>query len=390
MDRISKNNLIQDYKIQFINRFNELPSIVSIAPGRVNIIGEHTDYNKGFAIPAAVNRWILTLGSLRKDRKVNVFSLNYKKTLRFSYDEFNLSGELWEKYVKASIFLIKEKYNVKKGFNILIGGNIPIGFGLSSSAALEVSIVSSIVKLFALNIDKYEILKICNLIENKILGIKSGFLDQYASIFSNKNRFLLIDFENLTHEYFDSNINNGCWILVNSMVDRKLIFSDYNQRVIECGDAIDFLNQKIKQKLDFNSISRELIGEIKQNKIFYDRLLHIITENQRVFKMKKAILSGDLNLIGKILNQSHDSLANNYNVSCNEIDFIIDISKKENGFLGGRIMGGGFGGCTINLIDKKFKKEFISNVKNSFYKKYRYNIVVEEFLFSSGLSVFQF
>ena len=124
------------------------------------------------------------------------------------------------------------------------------------------------------------------------------------------------------------NINNGCWILVNSMVNRKLIFTDYNQRVIECGDAIDFLNQKIKQKLDFNSISRELIEEIKQNKIFYDRLLHIITENQRVFKMKKAILSGDLNLIGKILNQSHDSLANNYNVSCNEIDFIIDISKK--------------------------------------------------------------
>ena len=105
MDRISKNNLIQDYKIQFINRFNELPSILSIAPGRVNIIGEHTDYNKGFAIPAAVNRWILTLASLRKDRKINVFSLNYKKTLRFSYDESNLSGELWEKYVKASIHL---------------------------------------------------------------------------------------------------------------------------------------------------------------------------------------------------------------------------------------------------------------------------------------------
>ena len=131
-----------------------------------------------------------------------------KKTLRFSYDHTDLSGELWEKYVKASIHLIKEKYNVKKGFNMLIGGNIPIGFGLSSSAALEVSIVSSIVKLFALNIDNYEILKICNLIENKILGIKSGFLDQYASIFSKKNKFLFIDFENLTHEYFDSKINN--------------------------------------------------------------------------------------------------------------------------------------------------------------------------------------
>ena len=387
MDRISKNNLIQDYKIKYINRFNELPSFVSIAPGRVNIIGEHTDYNKGFAIPAAVNKWILTLVSIRKDRTINVFSLNYKKTLIFSYDQSNLSGELWEKYVKASIYLIKEKYNVKKGFNMLIGGNIPIGFGLSSSAALEVSIVSSIVKLFALKIDNFEVLKICNLIENKILGIKSGFLDQYASIFSKKNKFLFIDFENLTHQYFDSNINNGCWILVNSMVDRKLIFSDYNQRVIECSDAIEFLNQKIKQKIDFNSISTELIEIIKENKIFYNRLLHIITENQRVFEMKKAILSGDLNLIGKILNQSHNSLANNYNVSCNEIDFIIEISKRENGFLGGRIMGGGFGGCTINLIDKKIKKKFISNIKKSFYKKYRYNVVVEEFLFSSGLNV---
>ena len=153
------------------------------------------------------------------------------------------------------------------------------------------------------------------------------------------------------------------------MVDRKLIFSDYNQRVVECSDAIEFLNQKIKQKLDFNSISTELIEKIKENKIFYNRLLHIITENQRVFEMKKAILSGDLNLIGKILNQSHNSLANNYNVSCNEIDFIIEISKKENGFLGGRIMGGGFGGCTINLIDKKIKRNLFQILKRVFTKK---------------------
>ena len=390
MGRIEKHSLIDEYKEEFYKQYKDSSSIISIAPGRVNIIGEHTDYNKGFAMPVAINRWILSLVSMRNDQHVNVYSINYNKKIVFSLNDYSDKGDLWERYVKGAIYLINKKYNLTKGFNIVIGGNIPIGFGMSSSAALEVSIVGAILSLCNLEQDKYEILKICNLLEREILGIKSGMLDQYASIFSNKNKFLLIDFLKLEHSYIDSNIKGSCWILINSLVSRELMHSDYNQRVDECNDAIELINQKTNKKHNLNSIDINVIEVIKENKNLYKRLLHLITENKRVFKMKDAILKGDLNIIGDLLSESHESLSKNYDVSCEEIDLIIELSKKHPGFYGGRIMGGGFGGCTINLIKSNLKEDFISYVKDKFYDKYDYDIKIETVNFSSGLDIVTF
>ena len=390
MGRIEKHSLINEYKEEFYKQYKNSSSIISIAPGRVNIIGEHTDYNKGFAMPIAINRWILSLVSMRNDQHVNVYSINYNKKIVFSLNDYSDKGDLWERYVRGTIYLINKKYNLTKGFNIVIGGNIPIGFGMSSSAALEVSIVGAILSLCNLEQDKYETLKICNLLEREILGIKSGMLDQYASIFSNKNKFLLIDFLKLEHSYIDSNIKGSCWILINSLVSRELMHSDYNQRVDECNDAIELINQKTNKKHNLNSIDINVIEVIKENKNLYKRLLHVITENKRVFKMKDAILKGDLNIIGDLLSESHESLSKNYDVSCEEIDLIIELSKKHSGFYGGRIMGGGFGGCTINLIKSNLKEDFISYVKDKFHDKYHYDIKIETVNFSSGLDIVTF
>ena len=390
MGTIEKHSLINEYKEEFYKQYKNSSSIISIAPGRVNIIGEHTDYNKGFAMPVAINRWILSLVSMRNDQHVNVYSINYNKKIVFSLNDYSDKGDLWERYVRGAIYLINKKYNLTKGFNIVIGGNIPIGFGMSSSAALEVSIVGAILSLCNLKQDKYEILKICNLLEREILGIKSGMLDQYASIFSNKNKFLLIDFLKLEHSYIDSNIKGSCWILINSMVSRELMHSDYSQRVDECNNAIGLINQKANKKYNLNSIDINIIEIIKENKNLYKRLLHLITENKRVFKMKDAILKGDLNIIGDLLSESHESLSKNYDVSCEEIDLIIELSKKHPGFYGGRIMGGGFGGCTINLIKSNLKEDFISYVKDKFYDKYDYDIKIETVNFSSGLDIVTF
>ena len=390
MGGIEKHSLIDEYKEEFYKQYKDSSSIISIAPGRVNIIGEHTDYNKGFAMPVAINRWILSLVSMRNDQHVNVYSINYNKKIVFSLNDYSDKGDLWERYVRGAIYLINKKYNLTKGFNIVIGGNIPIGFGMSSSAALEVYIVGAILSLCNLEQDKYEILKICNLLEREILGIKSGMLDQYASIFSNKNKFLLIDFLKLEHSYIDSNIKGSCWILINSMVSRELMHSDYNQRVDECNDAIELINQKANKKYNLNSIDINIIEIIKENKNLYKRLLHLITENKRVFKMKDAILKGDLNIIGDLLSESHESLSKNYDVSCEEIDLIIELSKKHPGFYGGRIMGGGFGGCTINLIKSNLKEDFISHVKDKFQDKYDYDIKIEIVNFSSGLDIVTF
>ena len=221
MDRITKDHLVSDFKEIFLNKFKKNPEIISVAPGRINIIGEHTDYNFGLAMPIAINKWIISMLSERSDRKINIHSVNYNKTISSNINDLENNSELWEKYVKSSINVINKKYNINNGFDILIGGNIPIGFGMSSSAALEVSIVSCILGKYFDKNDKHEILEICNKVEKEMLGIESGMLDQYASIFSMDKNFLLIDFNNISHEYFDSNIKESSWLLINSMIGRR-------------------------------------------------------------------------------------------------------------------------------------------------------------------------
>ena len=387
MDRITKDHLVSDFKELFFNKFKKNPEIISIAPGRVNIIGEHTDYNFGLAMPIAINKWIISMLIERSDRKVNIHSVNYNKTISSNLNDLENNSELWEKYVKSSIHIINKKYNLNNGFDILIGGNIPIGFGMSSSAALEVSIVSCILGKYFDNDDKYEILKICNKVEKEILGIESGILDQYASIFSMDKNFLFIDFNNISHEYFDSNIKDSSWLLINSMVSRELVNSEYNVRVAECREGLILINKLTKRNLSLSTLLLDDIELIKGKKKLYNRLFHVYSENQRVKKMKEEILSGNLVNIGKLLLESHYSLSTKYEVSCDEIDFIISISKEHPGFFGGRIMGGGFGGCTINLIKNNLKEEFMSFVKDEFYKKYKSNIEIEEVFSSEGLHI---
>ena len=386
MDRITKNNLVSDYKKIFLQKFKSTPTIISSAPGRVNIIGEHTDYNLGLAMPMAIDKWIISMISERSDKKINVFSINYDKNIEFDFSELDNSNYLWEKYVKSAIKLISKNMTLKKGFNILIGGNIPIGFGMSSSAALEVSILYLILSHFGYEISKYDVLKKCNELENDFMGIKSGMLDQYASIFSLKNKIMVIDFKNLTHSYYSHKINSASWVLINSKVQRNLVESKYNLRVKECTDALSIINHNSTNKYNFRTFEKkhlDLIDDMTLKK----RLTHIIEENLRVKNMVKIIENGQYEKIGKLLLESHFSLSNNYDISCKEIESIISISKKHKGFFGGRIMGGGFGGCTINLVKNENKKDFIRFVSDEFYKIYKYELDSEEVIFSNGASV---
>ena len=386
MDRITKNNLVSDYRKIFLQKFKSIPTITSSAPGRVNIIGEHTDYNLGLAMPMAIDKWIISMISERSDKKINVFSINYDKNIEFDFSELDNSNYLWEKYIKSAIKLISKNLTLKKGFNLLIGGNIPIGFGMSSSAALEVSILYLILSHFGYEISKYDVLKKCNELENDFMGIKSGMLDQYASIFSLKNKIMVIDFKNLTHSYYSHKINSASWVLINSKVQRNLVESKYNLRVKECTDALSIINHNSTNKYNFRTFEKkhlDLIDDMTLKK----RLTHIIEENLRVKKMVKIIENGQYEKIGKLLLESHFSLSNNYDISCKEIESIISISKKHKGFFGGRIMGGGFGGCTINLIKNENKKDFLNFVSDEFYKIYKYELDSEEVIFSNGASV---
>jgi len=390
MDRISKNNLIIKYQKEFINQFRDNNFFTAISPGRINIIGEHTDYNLGLAMPIAIDRWICSVVSIRDDNKINIYSSNFNEKISLNLNDLNANKTTWKKYVFGCIKIFMDEYNIHKGLNILIGGNVPIGFGMSSSAALEVSLLASLIHAFNISIDNYKILELSNRVERDFLGIQSGLLDQYASIFSKKDKPLLIDFSTLSHVYVDSKIKNASWILINSMVDRSLVDSKYNERVNECKLGLKQINDLYKTQININQITYTHLEKLKnfnKNRVIYNRIYHILSENDRVHLMKEALEKGDLNLIGEILNNSHDSLSNHYQVSCKEIDVILDISKKQRGFYGGRIMGGGFGGCCLGLINDSDKDFYIENLIENFYNQFKYKLKIEIVDFSDGLQL---
>ena len=390
MGRISKNDLIIKYQKEFISQFKDKDFVTALAPGRINIIGEHTDYNLGLAIPIAIDRWICSVISIREDRKINICASNFKDHISLNIDNLHINKVGWQKYVLGCVEIFLKEYNINKGFNILIGGNVPIGFGMSSSAALEVSLLGALSDAFKIPIDNYKILGLSNRVERESLGIQSGFLDQYASIFSKKSQPLLINFSTLSHAYISANIKGASWVLVNSMVDRSLVDSKYNDRVKECQLGLDYINNLNNEKIKINELTYSHLKDLENyndNKILYKRISHILSENKRVLSMQSALKIGDLQLIGDILNQSHNSLVDNYQVSCNEIDEIINISKDSKGFYGGRIMGGGFGGCTLNLVDNYYKTSFIENLVDMFYKKFKYELKIEFVQFSNGFEL---
>ena len=389
MGRVSKNNLIVKCQQKFIDHFESDSFYTAAAPGRINIIGEHTDYNLGLAMPIAIDRWICSVVSRRKDSKVNIYSSNFNEKVCLNMDDFNMPKQSWVKYSAGCVKVFMNEFGIDTGFDILIGGNVPIGFGVSSSAALEVSLLGALFYSSELEIDNYKILELSSKVENNFLGIKSGLLDQYASIFSKPNKPLLIDFSSMSHSYVKSSVSQASWVLINSMVDRALVGSEYNSRVDECQEALEKINYSKKIKIKMNDISDADLQIIKDSKILFKRLSHVLSENKRVYLMKNALESGDLGLVGKILNDSHFSLSRDYEVSCEEIDKIIDISSKIEGFYGGRIMGGGFGGCCLCLVDNYRKESFANQVVQNFQNQFKYELKVEFVDFSEGLSLFR-
>ena len=387
MDRISEYDLVQQSKEQFKLTFGYQGTICSVAPGRINIIGEHTDYNFGLAMPIGINRWICSVISKRDDNKVNIYSSNYKKQINTCLSDLKYE-ESWEKYIIGCIYVVKEKFNLNEGFDLLVSGNVPIGFGMSSSAALEVSILSALLSIYNFKLDFSLILELSNVVENSYLNINSGLLDQYASIYSKKHSPLIVDFSNLKHSYVNMNINDACWILINSMVNRELVSSKYNKRVNECKKGLNKINTHLNTNKNMNELECSDLKYLSNEKVLHNRLSHVISENKRVLLMREYLDKGDLNEIGSILNMSHDSLSHLYNVSCNEIENIILLSKKQQGFYGGRIMGGGFGGCTLNLIDSSKKDSFINGILSSFYSKYKYELKIELVSFSDGVQLY--
>ena len=363
---ISKQKLIGQTKKIFLEKYNKRPEIIAVSPGRVNIIGEHVDYNLGLSMPAAIDKYLCVAISRNEEKKINGFSetLNDSFSNNFTCME---DTRLWVKYVHGSFIESLDQINYNFGFDIVINSTIPMGKGISSSAALEISIISCINKMLNLKMTNSDIIKRCQSVDHNHINIQSGILDQSACLLSKKDSIFVIDFYNMNVEYIKYNLKNIKWIIIDSKIRRELASSKYHERVNECKKAFAILSQNnnINSFRDLNINAAKDLSILPSN--LAKRVAHIVSENNRVIKMKEAIRNQSIEKMGRLLINSHESLRDNYEVSCDEIDKMIDFSKSIEGWFGGRIMGGGFGGSTINLIEAGYEDYFVNKI-STFYK----------------------
>jgi len=370
----------------FLQSFHTQATYISKAPGRINIIGEHTDYNFGLSMPSAINRWISVGFSPRKDRRLQIVSKDFDAYINISLDEVYKPDSDWKKYVYGCIKILSTSVKIEFGFNAFIQGNIPIGSGVSSSAALEVAFMNGLNELYHLKMNPLSIIKLCQQVEHEYLHVKSGLLDQYASQFSKADHFLVLDFQSMSHDYISAKMDDYSWVLCNSNVKRALAGSKYSERVIETQEALKEIKQHFPTVKHFRDIQEIHLRSIK-NDIQRKRIKHYILENKRVEDSVTALAENDFTRFGALLTASHISLRDLYEVSCEELDFLVEQAITLPYCLGSRIMGGGFGGCSINLVEKKKIEEFSQHMKSVYMNRFNKNTDINEYQSVDGANV---
>ena len=342
------------------------------APGRVNLIGEHTDYNEGFVLPMAIKKKIIMLGQLRDDRLVQVFDLGYKVEAKFSLDNLTPSKkDTWANYLMGVMDEIQKAGYPLQGANIIFNSNIPKGAGLSSSAALEVVTALTMAKLNLLEIKPVEMAHLCRRAENNFVGVACGIMDQYVSCLGQKNNALFIDCRSNDYELVPFKDHNYQIVICNSKIQRGLVNSEYNKRKEECKIAAEFFKHKLNREI--RTLRDITIDEYKKYQeqlpeVTARRARHVISENYRVQAGVQALKEENFLAFGQLMIESHQSLKEDYEVSCAELDLLVNLALKQKGVLGARMTGAGFGGCTVNLIEKNYVDAFKKNIKYE-YKK---------------------
>lgn len=342
--------------------------LIAFAPGRINLIGEHTDYQEGFVFPAAVEKGIWVAIQQNSLPVCQLYSLDFDQEFKFELEAFSPKKGHWATYVMGMVALLKQAGYSIPGFNMVIGGNIPVGSGLSSSAALSVAIGTAISGLFDFQIPKKSITLYAQKSEHLFAGVNCGIMDPYASAFGAKDKALLLDCRTNTHEEVAVNFGDHSLILVNTKVKHSLADSAYNQRRAACEESVSILKTSFPEIKTLRDLA---ISDLKKAEellpaLLFPKAKHVITECNRVHEAAKAVKSGDLKTFGTFLNSSHQSLSQDFEVSCIELDFLAEKAWTLSGVLGSRMMGGGFGGCTINLVKNSESESFQTQLAESY------------------------
>ena len=347
---------------QFFNHFNQNPALVVKSPGRINLIGEHTDYNHGFVLPAAIDKYIEVAIGKRTDGAIHMVALDLGETIILPIDYLTPHATQWVNYI---IGVVDQAFNRMKatnetklaaGFNICIQGNIPLGAGLSSSAALECAVLFALNELYNLSLSRMQMALMAQAAEHKFAGVKCGIMDMFASLHGQKNKAILLDCDSLAFTYYPIELKDYSIVLFDTQIKHALAFSEYNTRRLECEQGLKIIQEKYAFVKTFRDISLEQVEECLVSKV-YQRCKYVVEEIARVQLAVKDLASGDMQAFGKKMFETHEGLSKLYEVSCPELDFLVEAVANNENVLGARMMGGGFGGCTINIIKKTAVEE---------------------------------
>lgn len=349
--------------------------------GRINLIGEHTDYNGGFVFPGAIDKVIMTEIRANDTMTVRVFSIDLNEYAEFGLNEDDKPSQSWAHYIFGVCREILKRGGVVRGFDAVFAGNVPLGAGLSSSAALESCFAFALNDMFNDNkIDKFELARIGQSTEHNYCGVKCGIMDQFASVFGQKGKLIRLDCRSMEYEYFPFNPKNYELILVDSVVKHELVDSPYNRRRESCERVARRLGVDTLRDADLDMLEKVKSDITAED---YFRAKFVIEEKQRVLDVCDALNRGDYETVGKKMYETHAGLSKDYEVSCEELDYLNDIAR-ECGVTGSRIMGGGFGGCTINLVKKDLRDKFVQTAVEKFTAKYGHAPKIYDVVISDG------
>ncbi len=384
---VSANSLINHVMKEFENRFGYQP-VLARAPGRINLIGEHIDYNQGLVLPGSIeNSIFVAIGRSQKDG-IRALAYDYSDYQEITIENRPTGGD-WSNYVYGVVAEVAVLATEARGVDLVFAGNIPAGAGLSSSAALTCSIGTGLNYLFELGLSAWDIAFMGQKVEHNYVGVQCGIMDQFASVFGQEGKLMRLDCRSHDFQYFDLELGEMALVLCDSGVKHALASSEYNTRRAECEKGVEILSRSSSQVKSLRDVTMVFLASHKGQlpATVYDRCKYVVEENARVEKACDALASSDLIGLGELMFQTHKGLKEDYQVSCPELDLLVHVAAETESVLGARMMGGGFGGCSINIVKADQLEAFARKMSREFLGSFGKELKVNEVRLGSGAEV---
>jgi galactokinase len=349
--------------------------LVVRAPGRINLIGEHTDYNDGFVLPAAIDKAIYVAISKRADNKIHLHAEEYNENYIADIENLRESKLHWSGYILGIVEQLQKRNYPVTGVNIMVDGDVPVGAGMASSAAIECATVFALNELFELGISKLEMVKIAQKAEQEFVGLQCGIMDMFTSMFGKKDHVICLDCRSFEYEYFPFKQDGIKIVLLDTNIKHSLASSEYNTRRKQCEEGVALIREHHPHVQSLRDVNIKMLDVyVAQNKLVYNRCRFVVEENARLLAACNDLQRNDLAAFGKKMFTTHGGLSKLYEVSCNELDILVELVQDNPAVIGARMMGGGFGGCTINIVKENVVEELIYKIRTQYREKTGMNL----------------